>query len=215
VEAKTAVECWSCQAETHGERFCPSCGQLGPRAPGATHFDVFGLLPTYAVDPGELEQKYRELSFKLHPDRFAQAEAQVRRFSVEHTAALNEAWKVLKDPAGRAFYLLKLHGVDLETERGAEKVQMPLDFLEQVMSLREALEQARAKRDLDAVRTMADDVRREERGTLQEAVEALHRLEQDPNDERAKRLATQALGRVRYFTRFLEQVEAIEDEVLG
>ena len=195
--------------------FCPSCGRLGPPRPGTTHFDVFRVRPSHAVDPGELEQKYRELSFKLHPDRYAQADPTEPRYAVEHTAALNEAWKVLKDPARRAFYLLKLHGVDLETEQGAERAQMPLEFLEEVMSLRESLEQARAKKDLDAVSAMADDVRREERGTLQEAIEALHRLETDPTDERARRQATLALGRVRYFTRFLEEVEAIEEEVVG
>jgi molecular chaperone HscB len=209
------VECWSCQAETQGPPFCPSCGRLGPPAPGATHFDVFGLRPSYAVDLGELERKYRELSLKLHPDRFAQADARERRFSLEHASALNNAWRVLKDPARRAFYLLKLHGVDLETEQGAEKVQMPLEFLERVMSLREALEEARANKDLDAVHAMADGVRREERGALQEAVEALQEMERDSRSERAKQRATQSLGRVRYFTRFMEEVAAIEEEVLG
>jgi molecular chaperone HscB len=62
---------------------------------------------------------------------------------------------------------------------------------------------------------MADDVRREERGALQEGVEALRELERDPQNERAKRRAADALGRVRYFTRFLEEVEAIEEEALA
>ena len=59
---------------------------------------------------------YRELSLQLHPDRFAQADAQERRLSLEQTTALNEAYKTLKDPVRRAFYLLKLHGVDLDRE---------------------------------------------------------------------------------------------------
>lgn len=209
------MECWSCQAETHGAPFCPSCGRIGPRPPGATHFDVFGLRPSWAIDVGEVERKYRELSLKLHPDRFAQADARERRLSLEQTSALNEAWKVLKDPARRAFYLLSLHGVNLEDEGASERTKMPLEFLEQVMELRETLDRARARKDLETVHAMADDVRREERGALQEGVEALRELERDPKDERARQRATAALARVRYFARFLEEVEAIEEEALG
>ena len=178
-------------------------------------FDVFGLKPSWAIDVGELERKYRELSLKLHPDRFAQADPRERRLSLEQTSALNEAWKVLRDPARRAFYLLSLHGVNLDDEQGGEKTQLPLEFLEQVMELREALESARERKDLDTVQDMADDVRREEKGALQEGVEALRELERDPGNELARRRAAAALGRHRYFARFLEEVEAIEEEALA
>ena len=36
-----------------------------------THFDVFGLPRSHAVDVPALEKQYRELSLQLHPDRFA------------------------------------------------------------------------------------------------------------------------------------------------
>lgn len=180
-----------------------------------THFDVFGLAPAYDIDLARLERSYRDLAMKLHPDRYAQAGPRERRASLEQTSALNEAWKVLKDPVRRAFYLLELHGVDLESEEGAARTQMPLDFLERVMELREGLERARGKRDLDAARAMADGVQREARSALEEAVAALRELERDPRQEAAKRRASHALGRVRYFTRFLEEVEAIEEEALG
>ena len=209
------MECWSCQAETHGAPICPSCGRIGLPAPGATHFDTFGLRPGYDVDLAELERKYRDLSLKVHPDRYAQAAAHERRAALEQTSALNEAWRVLKDAVRRAFYLLRLHGVDLEAEQGAQRAQMPLDFLEEVMALREQLERARANRDLPLARRMAEDVGREQRQALDEAVAALRELERDPAAEGPKRRATHALGRVRYFSRFLEEVEAMEEEALG
>lgn len=209
------MECWNCQAETHGEAFCPSCGRIGQRAPGATHFDAFGLPPSFDLDVGAVERRYRELSLKLHPDRFAQADARERRLSLEQTSALNEAWKTLKDPERRAFYLLRLHGVNLDAEQGQSRVQMPQTFLFEMLERREALEAAREKRDVEAALEMAGNIRREQKASLDEAVAALRTLEKTPDDAQAREKASQALGRVRYFSRFLEEVEAIEEEALA
>ncbi len=209
------MECWNCQAETHGAAFCPACGRIGPRPPGATHFDVFGIAPGYDVELPALEKQYRELSLKLHPDRFAHAEARERRLSLEQTAALNEAWRVLKDPVRRAFYLLRLHGVNLEEEQAAERAKMPMEFLEEVMELRETLAEAAAEKDLGKAQQMAGDVEKRRKTSLDEAVAQLRILEQNPKDETARTKASHALGRVRYFNRFLEEVEAIEEEALS
>jgi molecular chaperone HscB len=198
--------CWSCQADTGGAAFCPACGKIAQRAPGATFFELFDLPARHALDVGALERRYRELSLKLHPDRFAQASPRERRLSLEATSALNEAYRVLKDPVRRAFYLLRLLGVDLENEAAAERARMPMEFLEEVMALREALEDARAAKDPDTVRPMASDVQRKNKAALASAVQAL-----DAGD---REIATHALGRVRYYQRFLEEVEATEEELL-
>src|SRR4051794_6410518 len=101
------MKCPQCSAETGGRPFCPACGKLSPPVPGATHFAVFALAPSPDLDVAALEKQYRELSLKLHPDRFARADAHERRLSLEQTTALNDAFKTLKDPVRRAFYLLK------------------------------------------------------------------------------------------------------------
>ncbi len=211
------MTCASCEADTRGEPFCPQCGKLSPRPPGATHFDVFGLAPGYALDVAALEQRFRELSLKLHPDRYAKAEARERRLSLEHTTALNDAYKALKDPARRAFYLLKLRGVDLDREeQGAtDEAQKrlttpPMDFLEEVMELREALHHAKA--DEARVAAMKQDVQGRKERALTSAVAA---LETPPENATALQEAAQSLGRVRYYTRFLEEVDRIEEENLA
>lgn len=209
------MKCWNCQAETHGAAFCPACGKIGARSPESTHFDVFGLPPSFDLDLGEVERRYHELSLKLHPDRFAQADPRERRLSLEQTSALNEAWRTLRDPISRALYLLRLHGVLLEDEHGMERLEMPQDFLMEILDLREALEGLRAKKDLDGALEMAEDVRRREKASLDEAADALRALEKNPGDEASKMKAAVALGRMRYFTRFLQEVEAIEEEALA
>jgi molecular chaperone HscB len=170
-----------------------------------THFELFGLVPSVDVDVTALEARHRALSLELHPDR--QADPKARRLAVDKTASLNEAIKVLRDPIKRAFYLLKLKGVDLERDEAGEQRQMPIEFLEEVMERREALDDVRAKKDLAKAQAMAAEVE----GLKDQALEAARKaLTADAVKE-----ATHQLGRVRYFTRFLEEVEAIEEEAMG
>jgi molecular chaperone HscB len=163
----------------------------------------------------ELEARYRELSLKLHPDRFAQAPAQERRYSLERSTALNQAYKTLKDPIRRVFYLLKLQGLDLDREDAGTQKDIPLDFLEEVMTLREQLDGLRAKKDLAQARKMAQDVEQRRDAALKAAQRALTQRLANPLDEASLRQASFAAARVRYFTRFLEKVEAMEEEAIG
>ncbi len=208
------MKCWNCEKETGGRPFCPACGKISGRTPGATLFDVFELPEAYDVDIPGLEKRFRDLSLRLHPDRFAQAEAKERRLSLEQTTALNEAYKTLKDPTRRALYLLKLHGVDLDREDAGNQQDMPAEFLEEVIELREELDEAMHARDLTRAQAMAVDVTARQREALTEAAEALRALRNTSGDEELVKKASHALGRVRYFTRFLEQVEAFEEEVM-
>jgi molecular chaperone HscB len=173
--------------------------------------------PAYDVDIPSLERQFRELSLRLHPDRFAQADARERRLSLEQSTALNEAYKTLKDPSRRAFYLLKLRGVDLDREDTGSQRDMPLEFLEEVMELREELEGAMHTKDLTRAQAMAVDVTARQREALHQAADALRALQQQPDSEEQQKLvkkASHAMGRVRYFTRFLEQVEEFEEEAV-
>ena len=169
-----------------------------------THFELFGIEPSVDVDLLALEAKHRALSLELHPDR--QADPKARRLAVDKTVTLNDAMKALKDPVRRAFYLLKLKGVDLERDDAGGQRQMPMEFLEEVMERREALEAVRAKKDVAQAQAMAVEVESLKEKALVAAQSAL-------KGEDVKE-ATHQLGRVRYFTRFLEEVEAIEEEAL-
>ncbi len=116
------------------------------------HFELFGLSPAFGLDSEALDQAYREIQSRVHPDRFAHAGDAERRASMQWTTRVNEAYRALKDPVQRAKHLLELHGVDVEFETNT---QMPTDFLLQQLELREDLEAARQKKDaalLDAMK---------------------------------------------------------------
>jgi molecular chaperone HscB len=171
------------------------------------HFEIFGLAPSVDLDVKALEQQHRALSLTHHPDRVTQADARTRRLALEKTTALNDALKVLKDPVRRAFHVLALQGVDLEREDVAGRAPMPMAFLEEVLERREALEAAMHTRDVAKARAMADQVAAELARALAQAQAALRAGD--------VATATHQLGRVRYFTRFVEEVEAFEEEVLS
>lgn len=173
----------------------------------SNHFEIFGLPVSPDVDVKALEARHRELSLEVHPDRFASADAKTRRIALEKTTALNDAFKVLKDPFRRALAILKLKGVDLENEQAAAKVQLPMEFLEEVMERREKLEDLKAKKDLPGAKALAVEMTQLRTAILDEGMAALK-----ANDVP---LATLKLGRVRYYTRFIEEVETFEEEVLS
>ena len=169
-----------------------------------THFELFSLAPSVDLDVAALEALHRKLAMETHPDR-AGTDTHSRRLAAERSAALNEAVKVLKDPIRRALYVLELKGVKLESEQAAAKVKMPMDFLEEIMEQREALEAVKASRRLDTAHAMAEQIRATRTQTLEKGQAAL-RADDVPT-------ATTALARVRYYTRFLEEVDAFEEEL--
>lgn len=175
------------------------------------HFELFGLPPAPELDVAALEKRYRELALEQHPDRHAGADPATRRRLAAQTAALNDALKVLRDPVRRSFYLLKLRGVDLEREGEAGKQALAPDFLEEVLERREALDAVKKQRDLARAQAMGAEVRALLEAALARANAALAR---PASDAAAVAQATLELSRVRYFTRYLEEVEAFEEESL-
>ncbi|HVP60713.1 MAG TPA: Fe-S protein assembly co-chaperone HscB [Myxococcaceae bacterium] len=205
------MRCWNCQSEVTGADVCPACGRVLPVAPGTTLFDVLGLPRGVDVDKAELERAYRERSLRLHPDRAGKDDPRERRLSLERTALLNEAYKTLRAPEPRAFYLLKLHGFDLQKDE-ARAVTVPPKVLEEVLELREQLDSARASGDDEQVSALSDRVRVQSATTLSAAQSALRRLERNPADAAARDEAAQALARLRYHHRFLEAAEGSDEE---
>jgi len=133
--------CWNCNAEVSAAHFCLQCGKIQPLPRGADYFAFFGLPQKLWMDSKALEAKFLELSWKLHPDNFAQAGERERELSLERASQLNDAYRTLREPVSRVEYLLALHGARKE---GATKQQAPPELLEEVFELNEALVELRA-----------------------------------------------------------------------
>src|SRR5438034_10542427 len=92
------------------------------------------------IDMSALEQKFLQMSWKLHPDNFVNASEQERELSLRRSSELNDAYRTLCDPVGRVEYLLGIEGARKE---GEHKQQAPPELLEEVFELNESLDELR------------------------------------------------------------------------
>ncbi len=173
----------------------------------ADAFDTLGLAPVYGLDLPAAEATYRELARTLHPDRHAGKSASERRAALSRAIEVNEAWRALRDPVRRAEALLVRLGVPVG-ER-SEPVGDPALLLD-VMERREALAEARAARDLAAVRRLGAEMRERDAALQAELAQGFATLASPPEPE-ARDALLHKLAELRYVRRFLEEVGEIED----
>jgi len=167
-------------------------------------FTTLGFEPVFDLDLALLERRHRDLSRALHPDRYAGRSATERRDALGRAIEVNQAFRRLKDPIGRAEALLEHHGHPVrETNAPPAAPALLMDVLER----REALGAAREKQDLEAVRRLAAGVADREKSSIAELSRAFAQTPPDFGGAEA------ALGELRYHRRFLDEAGAIEDEI--
>jgi molecular chaperone HscB len=188
--------CWSCERAAGAEILCSRCGAIQPPDAKADYFAVFGVDRRYDADLAQLEARYRELSRKLHPDRYATADARARRASLQRSVQLNEAWRTLKDSFRRAEYLLSLAGLTLAKE-------VPPALLMETLELREELGDARAAGDEAKVQAMAAAMRARVAAAMQIVHDGLAAGDH-------ARVAGELVA-LRYYRRFMDEVALHED----
>lgn len=127
------------------------------------HFDLFQLPARFTIDMGALDAAYRDVQGQVHPDRFVNATDAEKRVAMQWATRANEAYQTLRNPQKRAQYLCEQNGVDLKTE---SNTAMPMAFLMQQMEWREALGEAKAARDTDALESLDTQVRAERKARL-------------------------------------------------
>jgi molecular chaperone HscB len=146
IELKSGVPlaCWSCRTPVQGSiLFCPACRHIQPLPPGTDYFAMLGLPRRLCLDAADLEQRFHQMSWKLHPDSFVNASEYERNLSLEQSSQLNDAYRALRDPIRRVEYLLGLAGMRKE---GENKQQAPPELLEEVFELNESLDELRVVR---------------------------------------------------------------------
>ena len=128
--------------------------KTAPAGPAeADFYALLGLEERFAIDIGELEQRYLERSKQVHPDRFATAAAHERVNALQQTMQLNQAYKTLKKPIVRAEYLLRRHGILIH-----DNEQLDSGFLMEVLELREEQQEAKLAGETDKLRALEADM---------------------------------------------------------
>jgi molecular chaperone HscB len=132
--------CWNCHERTVGTHFCSACGKVLQVPERSDYFAMFELPRKLWIEMGALEQKFLQLSWKLHPDNFVNASSKERDISLKRSSELNDAYRTLREPVARVEYLLAIEGARKE---GQSKQQAPPELLEEVFELNESLDELR------------------------------------------------------------------------
>ncbi len=168
-----------------------------------THFELFQLPATYALDRDKLDAAYRELQNTVHPDRFAAKPEAEQRVAMQWATQANEAYQTLKHPVNRGVYLLSLRGINA---LDASDTKMSPAFLMQQMEWREAIDEARANRSVDTLDTLTAELRRTHR-----AIEArLGELLDQANDNDGAR---EAVRQLRFMDKLIAEIGEVYEEI--
>ena len=158
------------------------------------HFARLGLPAAVDLDPAALDRAYFALQRQWHPDRFVARPPEERARASSEAAALNDAYRTLKDPLGRAVYLASLNGVDLPGD--GRTIDDP-GLLMEAMEAREELHEAAT---VDAVERLAERAREQVRTAL-DGLSTLFLAGDKP-------AIRKALLRLRYLDKFAEEARA-------
>jgi Fe-S protein assembly co-chaperone hscB len=136
------------------------------------YFILFQLEPQFDIDTDSLEQNYRTLAARFHPDRFASASAFEQKQAVMMSSTVNEAYRTLKNPTDRAAYLLRQQGIDADAP---EHTSFAPEFLTQQMEWRETLAEARGGQDQTALLALDKEISGAQQELWQDLREAFRR----------------------------------------
>ncbi len=167
-------------------------------------FQLLGLPRTYSLDRRELDEQHKKRSLELHPDRLRGRSPVERRQALSLAIEVNQAYRILREPAARARALASLLGLVVgdEESRSADPA-----FLMQMMELREELSELRSKRDKRGVERQVQKARAE----VRQAEEELGRAFEE--EELGAAEIEGWIGKLRYWARFLEEAELISDDL--
>jgi molecular chaperone HscB len=170
--SKADDRCWRCDAPGAGALVCPRCEAPQPLDPAADYFALLGLPRRLVIDAEDLERRYHAAARSVHPDRHQTAGAHAQALSLAASAALNRAYRTLRDPVARGRYWLELHGHPLASAGNG----VPPALAALVFEVQEKLAELRARgASAGALRAEVEAARDEIGGRLDGLANALAR----------------------------------------
>ncbi len=193
--------CWQCGQPAAASLFCRYCNTL--QRPSPDYFEFLGMERRLSIDPADLERRFYQLSRLLHPDRYVRRSATERQNSLEATAILNDAYRVLRDPVRRAEYVLKENPAT-----SSDRLPAPPELLEEVFELNVSLEALRegdesARPQLAEAHERFLAMRRQADGSLEELFRESDQTREPAVFDRIRVL----LSRRRYVQNLIHEVE--------
>lgn len=165
-------------------------------------FAALGLPRRFDVDLADLHRRFIAATATTHPDRFEDPVDQAE--AAERSAAVNEAYRVLKDPEARAEVYLALLG------NPGDAKALPPDLLMEMMEVREELESAQESGDTESLQRLQAWAEEHRNDRLSRIAEAFRAIEAGGCPIENGKKARLELNSLRYFRRMLEQMPQAE-----
>lgn len=103
-----AHSCWLCQKPVSAQTLrCPACGALQPLH-DPNHFALLGLEERFDLELEDLDRHYASARRTLDPERIAVKNPKAKELAHRYSEMTELAYETLRDPVGRARYLLGL-----------------------------------------------------------------------------------------------------------
>ena len=166
-----------------------------------SHFALFGLPETFALDLARLERARLAVQSQVHPDRFAAGTDRDKRLAMQWAAQANTAYLTLKSPVQRAVYLCERRGVPIQAENNTA---MPTDFLMQQMQWREALDDLRSAPNPAALEALQTEVQAQR-------AQRLAAIEQALDTDNAPEQAAEQVRALLFLDRFADELRRAKD----
>ena len=110
-------KCWNCSRSISKlEILCESCGAIQPPS-NWNPFDIFGLKHSVEIKKEILDKKLLELQIKVHPDKFFNSSDLEKKYSMEVSSEVNQAYDILVNNVERINYLLKSAKFKFDNEK--------------------------------------------------------------------------------------------------
>ena len=166
-----------------------------------SHFALFGLPETFALDLAQLERARLAVQAQIHPDRFVSGTDRDKRLAMQWAAQANAAYLVLKNPVQRAAYLCERRGAPVQAENNTA---MPADFLQQQMQWREDLDALRHAADVAGLQTLRAEVQGQRAQRIAAIAQAL-------DVDNAPQAAAAQVRALLFLDRFTEELRRVAD----
>lgn len=167
------------------------------------YFELFQVPVNFVVDMPAVSAAFRQLQALVHPDKFAQSSDQESRLAMQMTAHVNEAFETLKSPRLRAYYLLKLKGIEFDDER---EISHDPHYLMEQLEIRESIDHVSQTEDpfdeLDKITHLVKD----RRTAIEQAF--VESYQQD-DFESAKSTAI----KMRFCERVMSEIKQVEEKL--
>ena len=210
-EAVLKIVCPHCGEESIPVDFCPECSQILPVSEGQSHYQVLGYdKETLSLDLADLEKRLFALSKKFHPDRFANRTSLDLQLSHDRSSAINNAYRILKDPITRAKYIVEKELGSIEEKSAKVPIEMA-DFFFEIHDILDTIRESDGKPPesaLQEVQTAERDLMAKVKELEMDLEQQFAKYDQLPNRQIVERMK-EILSERSYIKSFLRQIDSV------